>query len=60
MCAVAVPICTVLAVFGDAASDYIDAHVVQPVQATMEKHHIHLPHRAPRPHATFGNGYPYR
>jgi uncharacterized membrane protein YdjX (TVP38/TMEM64 family) len=52
MCAVAIPICTVLAVFGDAASDYMQAHVVDPVQASMEKHHIHFPHRHPhaRPH----------
>ena len=47
MCAVAIPICTVLAVFGDAASDYIDAHVVEPVQSSMERHHIHFPHRRP-------------
>ena len=52
MCAVAIPICTVLAVFGHAASDYLDQHVFVPVQASMEKHHIHFPHRRPRPHAT--------
>ena len=50
MCAVAIPICTVLAVFGHAASDYIDAHVVEPTQAFAEKHHFRLPHR--RPHRT--------
>ena len=48
MCAGAIPICTVLAVFGDAASDYIQSRVVDPVQASMEKHHIHFPHRHPR------------
>jgi uncharacterized membrane protein YdjX (TVP38/TMEM64 family) len=53
MCAVAIPICTVLAVFGDAASDYFEDHVVAPVQASMEKHHIHFPHRQPRPHRSF-------
>jgi uncharacterized membrane protein YdjX (TVP38/TMEM64 family) len=53
MCAVAIPICTVLAVFGDAASDYIEDHVVAPVQASMEKHHIHFPHRRPRPRRSF-------
>ena len=42
MCVVAVPICTVLAVFGNAASDYIDAHLVEPTQAFAEKHHIHI------------------
>jgi uncharacterized membrane protein YdjX (TVP38/TMEM64 family) len=52
MCAIAIPICTVLAIFGHAASDFLDAHVFIPVQSTMEKHHIHLPHRRPRPHAT--------
>jgi uncharacterized membrane protein YdjX (TVP38/TMEM64 family) len=52
MCVVAVPICTVLAVFGNAASDYVDRHFVAPVQANMEKHHIHLPHRHPHPNAT--------
>ncbi len=50
MCAVAVPICTVLAVFGHAASDYLDAHVVEPAQAYAEKHHIRIPNRRPRPH----------
>lgn len=52
MCAVAVPICTVLAIFGYAASDYLDAHFFVPVQATMEKHHIHFPHRRPRQRPT--------
>jgi len=51
MCAIAIPICTILAVFGDRASDYFDAHVVEPVQANMEKHHIHFPHRRPHPDA---------
>jgi len=50
MCAVAIPICTVLAVFGDAASDAIDAHVFVPAQAYAEKHHIRLPHHRRRPH----------
>jgi hypothetical protein len=43
MCAVAVPICTLLAVFGYAVSDFVDAHVVEPAQK-----HFHM-HR--RPHA---------
>jgi uncharacterized membrane protein YdjX (TVP38/TMEM64 family) len=50
MCAVAIPICTLLAIFGDAASDYIQSHVVDPVQASMERHHIHFPHRHARSH----------
>ena len=52
MCAVAIPICTVLAVFGNVTSDYLEEHVFAPVQKSMEKHHIHFPHRSPRPHAT--------
>lgn len=54
MCVVAIPICTVLAVFGDAASMYLDANVVQPAQNYAEKHHIRLPrrHGHPAPHAS--------
>ncbi len=52
MCVVAVPICTVLAIFGHATSDYIESHVVAPVQRSMEKHHIHFPHRRPHPRPT--------
>ena len=52
MCVVAVPICTILAVFGDAASAYVDTHVDQPAQNYAERHHIRLPrrhHRHPSP-----------
>jgi len=49
MCAIAIPICTVLAVFGDAASMYVDAHVLEPTRVYAEKHHIRLPRRHPRP-----------
>jgi uncharacterized membrane protein YdjX (TVP38/TMEM64 family) len=52
MCAVAIPICTVLAVFGNVTSDYLDEHVFVPVQKSMEKHNIHFPHRRPHAHAT--------
>ena len=52
MCIVAVPICTVLAVFGDAASDYIDARVLAPTRAFAERHHIRFPRRRPHVHAT--------
>jgi uncharacterized membrane protein YdjX (TVP38/TMEM64 family) len=45
MCAVAVPICTVLAVFGNAASDFVDAHVIEPTSAFAERHHIHIRRR---------------
>jgi uncharacterized membrane protein YdjX (TVP38/TMEM64 family) len=47
MCAIAVPICTVLAIFGDRVSV-----ILEPVQNYAEKHHIRLPHRRPHPHAT--------
>jgi uncharacterized membrane protein YdjX (TVP38/TMEM64 family) len=52
MCAIAIPICTVLAVFGDAASMYVEAHVVEPTRVYAEKHHIRFPKRRPHPHAT--------
>jgi uncharacterized membrane protein YdjX (TVP38/TMEM64 family) len=52
MCAVAIPICTVLAVFGNVTSDYLEEHVFTPVQKSMEKHNIHFPHRRPHAHAT--------
>lgn len=46
MCAIAVPICTALAIGGDFLSNYIEAHVVKPAEAYVEKHHINvrLPH----------------
>jgi len=51
MCAVAVPICTVLAIFGNTASDFFDAQVER-AQAYAEKHHIHIPRRHHSPHPT--------
>lgn len=50
MSAIAIPICTLLAVSGDVVSNYIDQHVVEPAAALAAKHHLHLPHRHPRPH----------
>ena len=46
MCAIAVPICTGLAIGGDFLSSYIESHVVMPAQAYAEKHHlrVRLPH----------------
>lgn len=52
MCAVAIPICTVLAVFGNAASEYVDVHFGTPAHVFMERHHIHFPHRRPHPRPT--------
>jgi uncharacterized membrane protein YdjX (TVP38/TMEM64 family) len=42
MCAIAVPICTALAVGGDFLSSYIESHVVMPAQAYVERHHLHM------------------
>jgi uncharacterized membrane protein YdjX (TVP38/TMEM64 family) len=49
MCAIAVPVCTALAVGGDFLSSYIESHVVAPAQAYVVKHHLRLrfPHRHP-------------
>jgi uncharacterized membrane protein YdjX (TVP38/TMEM64 family) len=58
MSAIAIPICTALAIGGDALSNYIDAHVLEPAHAFAERHHMHLHfprrhHRAlPAPAAT--------
>jgi len=46
MCAIAVPLCTALAVGGDALSNYIEAKIVEPANRFAEEHHIHVPHRA--------------
>ena len=43
MCAIAVPICTALAVGGDALSSYIDTKYEQ-ARHFAEEHHLHLPH----------------
>ncbi|GAC1402351.1 MAG: hypothetical protein NVSMB64_02050 [Candidatus Velthaea sp.] len=51
MAAIAIPICTALAVGGDFLSNYIEAHVVVPAQHYAEKHHIKLTFPR-RPHAT--------
>jgi uncharacterized membrane protein YdjX (TVP38/TMEM64 family) len=44
MSAIAIPICTALALGGDALSNYIDARWEQ-ASAYAERHHVHLPHR---------------
>jgi len=53
MSAIAIPICTALAVGGDVLSNYIDARWEQ-ASAYAERHHVHFPHRhralpSPRP-----------
>jgi len=51
MCAIAVPLCTALAIGGDALSNYIEAHIVEPANRFAEEHHVHFPHhhRSPVP-----------
>jgi uncharacterized membrane protein YdjX (TVP38/TMEM64 family) len=49
MCAIAVPICTALAIGGHWLSDEIQMRVVVPAQTYAEKHHLHIPHRHRRP-----------
>ena len=47
MGAIAIPICTALAIGGNFLSNYFDAHIVAPAQHYAEKHHIKInfPHR---------------
>ena len=49
MSAIAIPICTALAIGGDALSNYIDAHFIEPANAFAERHHLHFPHRRLQP-----------
>jgi len=43
MSAIAIPICTALAVGGDALADYVDA-LGDRASAYAERHHVHFPH----------------
>jgi uncharacterized membrane protein YdjX (TVP38/TMEM64 family) len=57
MAAIAVPICTALAIGGDAIANYFEAHIFEPAAALAEKHHVHFPHHrhhhsSPSPAAT--------
>jgi uncharacterized membrane protein YdjX (TVP38/TMEM64 family) len=56
MCAIAVPICTALAIGGDVLSNYVEAHVFAPAEAYAEKHHIRV--RLPHPHRAAPHGAP--
>ncbi len=60
MCAIAVPICTVLAIGGDFVSNYIESHILVPAQAYVERHHIRvrLPHHHPSPESRLAPGAP--
>ena len=44
MCAIAVPICTALAIGGNALSNYIEAKIVEPANRFAEQHNVHFPH----------------
>jgi uncharacterized membrane protein YdjX (TVP38/TMEM64 family) len=49
MCAIAVPICTALAVGGDWLSIQVETRIVTPAKHYAEKHHLHMPHRRHTP-----------
>ena len=42
MCAVTVPVCTILALGGNLVSNYVDLHFVQPAERYAAKHHLHF------------------
>jgi len=45
MSAIAIPICTLLAVGGDVVSNFVTDRIVAPTRAYAERHHLHFPHR---------------
>ena len=45
MCAVTVPVCTLLAFGGNVVSTYVEQHIVQPAQRYAGRHHVHFPRR---------------
>lgn len=51
MCAIAVPICTALAIGGDTLANAIDVRVSEPIHRYAKDHHMHLP-RFNRRHET--------
>jgi uncharacterized membrane protein YdjX (TVP38/TMEM64 family) len=58
MSAIAIPVCTALAVGGGFLSQYIDAHVFEPAQHYAERHHLtmHFQHH----HANLPSPQPMR
>jgi len=52
MCAIAVPICTVLAIFGNGAATFVEARVVQPTKKYIKDHRPHLNRPAAIPTAS--------
>ena len=49
MAAVAVPVCTVLAIFGDDAANFVNARIVTPAKSYVNRHRPHM--HVMRPHA---------
>lgn len=43
MCAIAVPICTALAIGGNSVANAFDTHVSQPIDRYARQHHMHFP-----------------
>jgi len=52
MCAIAVPICTVLAIFGNGAATFVEARVVQPTKKYIKDYRLHLNRPAAIPTAS--------
>jgi uncharacterized membrane protein YdjX (TVP38/TMEM64 family) len=59
MSLIAIPICTLLAIFGDRVAEFMSARVATPVHEYVEKHHPHVPH-LPRHHGSPAPGAPPR
>jgi uncharacterized membrane protein YdjX (TVP38/TMEM64 family) len=49
MCAVTVPVCTILAFGGHFVSQYVETHIVQPAERYASKHHLDFHHHDARP-----------
>jgi uncharacterized membrane protein YdjX (TVP38/TMEM64 family) len=49
MCAVTVPVCTILAFGGHFVSQYVETNIVQPAERYATKHHLHFHHQYDAP-----------
>jgi uncharacterized membrane protein YdjX (TVP38/TMEM64 family) len=45
MCAVTIPVCTILAFSGHFVSKYVEVHIVRPAERYASNHHLHGPRR---------------
>jgi uncharacterized membrane protein YdjX (TVP38/TMEM64 family) len=45
MCAVTVPVCTILAFGGHFVSQYVETHIIQPTERYASKHRLHFHHQ---------------